>query len=118
MNTSGNAESLYYLKDESNLFVGAIKTVCSSIDFIFEDNDLKDIKYYKDPVSNMSSMKKELVSPQRLKGFKWMIDQKPLDKKVDLIPLPKAIHIENKTTIVEENEDLEKTKPDKKEKSE
>lgn len=100
MHAIGNAESLYYLKDEQERFMGAIKTLCSSMIFEFQDNDLKEVKYYEDPVSNTSPMKKELINPQRLKGFKWSMDRKPADKYVNYIPVSSL----DRTSIENRNE--------------
>jgi len=85
MNASGNAESIYYMEDDLEALVGVIKTVCSKMDFYFEDNDIRDIRYYQDPISKMGNIKKELNNPQRLKAFKWLIDQKPWSKDVHII---------------------------------
>ena len=112
MQTRGNAESLFYMKDDDGAFVGAIRTVCSRMNFIFTDNELSDVKYYKDPVSKMTSIKQELSIPQRLKSFKWLLEMKPTDaimirKKKGIIPagIPAAL-IENSSISDDEAEDL------------
>jgi len=79
MAITGNAQSLYYMKDDENRYSGAILTSCSRIFFLFRDDDIKDIKYYEKPESKMTPMAKELENPQRLTGFNWKIDQKPFD---------------------------------------
>jgi lipopolysaccharide export system protein LptA len=118
---SGNAESLYYLKDEKDRYVGAIKTICSRMIFHFSKNDLQDIKYYKDPVSEMTSIKKEISNPQRLKGFIWDIDLKPRDKYVDKrIAQPRRAMVETSAvnTSLEESGDAKKKGEKQKENTE
>jgi lipopolysaccharide export system protein LptA len=87
MTSTGNAESIYYLKDDENRFVGVIKTVCANMTFFFKGNDLSDVKYYRDPQSQIKSMENEMRNPQRLNGFRWEISKKPLSKKVDAIAI-------------------------------
>jgi len=108
MKTVGNAESLYYMKDDNAAFMGAIKTICSRITFIFEKSELSDIRYYDEPVSTMTTMKQEISVPQRLSGFRWEIDKKPVDKNVDEI-----IIVQKK--VISELQDLEENIPEKNE---
>jgi len=81
MQSSGNAESIYYMKDEDGAYMGAVKTISSKMNFYFEKNELLDIKYLEDPVSKMTPIKKELNLPQRLKSFKWELDKRPPNKE-------------------------------------
>ena len=84
MQTRGNAQTLYYLKDEAGAFTGAVKTVCSHMAFRFKGEELDAIRYYEEPVSVMSPIRQELSRPQRLDGFNWQIERKPPDKNVDI----------------------------------
>ena len=54
-------------------------TSCSRIFFTFWNDDIRDIRYFEKPESKMTPMAKEMENPQKLTGFNWIIDQKPLD---------------------------------------
>lgn len=79
MEISGNAQSLYYMKDDQERYSGAILTSCSRISFVFRDDDIRDIKYFEKPESKMTPMAKEVENPGKLTGFNWQIDRKPLN---------------------------------------
>jgi lipopolysaccharide export system protein LptA len=85
MNVNGNAESIYHLEDSEKYLTGTVKTVCSTIDFYFANNSIKDIKFHTDPQSILTPIVKEIISPQRLGGFRWLDDIRPRNKN-DIYP--------------------------------
>jgi lipopolysaccharide export system protein LptA len=78
MVVSGNAESLYYILDSENAYIGINKTTCSKINFIFKNKELKDILFYSKPVSKLTPMDKADHNALRLSGFNWNIANKPI----------------------------------------
>lgn len=80
MDVDGNAESIYNMEDNAKALTGTVKTVCSSISFSFKDNKINNIKFFSDVKSNLTPIKQEIQNPQRLSGFKWLSDLRPLNK--------------------------------------
>ncbi|MEZ4909007.1 MAG: OstA-like protein [Saprospiraceae bacterium] len=114
LNVNGNAESIYHMEDENKALTGTIKTVCSSIDFYFKDNEIKDIKFNGNPKSNSTPIKQEILNPQILSGFKWYSELRPSDKN-DVFPVK---IVENESIPVQDSNDKKPPIPDmKKEKN-
>jgi lipopolysaccharide export system protein LptA len=85
MDIDGNAESIYNMEDNDKALTGTVKTVCSSISFMFKDNKINNIKFFSDVKSNLTPIKQEIQNPQRLSGFKWLSDLRPMNQN-DLWP--------------------------------
>ena len=81
MLVEGNAETLYYLQDDENAYIGANKTVCSKIRFYFAEDKLDQIKYYAKPSSVLSPMQQVRSRPILLNGFLWQPEKKPKNKE-------------------------------------
>ena len=98
MNVNGNAEAIYHMEDEKKALTGTVKTVSSSIDFDFKNNKIKNIKFYGDPTSDLTPIKKEILTPQLLSGFRWMGEYRPhhkddiFPKKIVISPLEAEIN--------------------------
>lgn len=86
MNINGNAESIYHLEDNEKNLTATVKTVSSTIDFYFANNSIKDIKFHTDPQSILTPIVQEIRNPQRLDGFRWLQDVRPVDK-FDIFPV-------------------------------
>lgn len=89
MEVKGNAESLYLIKDSDEAYVGPNKTLCSSMTFFFEDNELDSIAFYTEPESTMTPMAQATDAELRLKGFSWEERQRPRDIVGLRIPEPR-----------------------------
>jgi lipopolysaccharide export system protein LptA len=76
----GNAQSVYYVLDEEEAFVGVNTTECSKLKFYFGDNEISDIKGYIEVKQKMIPMDKADHEALRLVGFKWLIEQRPITK--------------------------------------
>lgn len=74
----GNAESIYYIKDEEDAYIGANKTVCSRMWFYFKDKELDNIRFFDLPTSVMTPVEEVNPYSMRIDGFKWHIDKRPL----------------------------------------
>jgi len=77
----GNAESIYFLKDDQEAYIGADKTQCSQIKFRFEEGELKEIHTLNQPVSTFIPMQQINLQEMVLDGFRWHITKRPLDKR-------------------------------------
>lgn len=75
---TGNAESIYYAKDDDGAFIGVNKTICSKMHFTFLDNKLSLLRYFGENMSNMVPMGSTDHNTMRLDGFAWREDERPL----------------------------------------
>lgn len=80
MDVMGNAESIYLVRDEDEAYVGANKSVCSSMVFNFKDKELDFINFKVQPSNTMVPIAKAKVTDLKLEGFRWYTDRRPIDK--------------------------------------
>lgn len=80
MSVLGNAESIYFMVDESDAYIGMNKSICSKMSFKFEESDLKDIYFYVNVNSNLIPMK-DVAEEQTLDGFNWQPEIRPKYKE-------------------------------------
>lgn len=77
----GNAESIYYTRDDESAFIGVNKTICSRMYFTFIHNEIHLLKYYGENSSQMVPMNEAAHDTLRLEGFRWRKDERPLNIK-------------------------------------
>jgi hypothetical protein len=80
MYVNGNAQLVYYLKDDDKAYIGVNTSECSKMTFFFENNAVKDIKLYVEPKSMVYPMKSAQHETLKVKGFIWNFDSKPQGK--------------------------------------
>jgi len=90
MYVTGNSRSIYYLKDEEGAFIGLNKTDCSRMRFYFEQDSLTDVRFYTDPTSVLTPMRKATDAEKYLDGFAWNFEIKPNDVD-DLLSISKNV---------------------------
>lgn len=73
----GNAESVYYARDDDEAYIGVNKTVCSDMLMMFGDNEIDGIYFFAQPVANLFPMKKVDHAGLRMAGFSWQQDRRP-----------------------------------------
>lgn len=78
MDVEGNAESLYFIKDEEEAYIGPLKTNSLKITFLFENDSLNFIKLTPENESVLTPMNKASEADFKLPGFKWEIKFRPL----------------------------------------
>jgi lipopolysaccharide export system protein LptA len=78
MKVTGGAESVYYMKDDDDYYTGVNETKCSNMTFIFDEGELLQTRYYKEPTSKLSPMEKANHEAIKLQGFNWQIFRRPL----------------------------------------
>ena len=83
MTVTGNAESIYYTRDDRSAFIGVNKTICSKMFFTFDQGEIHLLKYYGDNSSSLLPMHETNHNSMRLEGFQWRADEKP--QKADVI---------------------------------
>ena len=78
MKVQGNSESLYYMLDDENAYIGVNELKCSFMIFDFEDGDLYRIGSYTQPESVLHPMEGTNHESLKLQGFQWLISRRPL----------------------------------------
>lgn len=77
MDVSGNAETIYYAKDDDGGYVGVNQTICSEMVLYFGANEVERIKLFKQPDSSITPMEQADHNTLRLNGFKWLTEERP-----------------------------------------
>ncbi len=89
MHVHGNAETIYYILDDLDAYIGVNKSTCSQIKIFFGNNQVKRIVSYKEVDSTLHPMKEVDHSTMILEGYKWQDEKRP-KSKYDLDP-PKMV---------------------------
>lgn len=74
---TGNAESIYYTRDDKSAFIGVNQTICSKMYFTFTDNQIDLLKYFGENSSTMTPMGEANHDSLRLEGFRWRDEERP-----------------------------------------
>lgn len=77
MYVNGNAESIYYAQDDSLAYIAVNKSLASKMKLTFEDGEISNIHFIKDPVSDVHPMGRIDHESIKLKGFTWQWDSRP-----------------------------------------
>lgn len=77
MDVQGNAESVYYARDEAEGYIGVNKTICSEMLLYFGDNQITDIRFFEAPKANLYPMRQADHDQLRIKGFRWENQRRP-----------------------------------------
>ncbi len=78
---TGNAESIYYTRDDQSAFIGVNKTICSKMYFTFLAGQIHLLKYYGENSSTMMPMGEADHNALRLEGFRLREDERPKNLK-------------------------------------
>ncbi|MCB9350572.1 MAG: hypothetical protein H6573_24130 [Lewinellaceae bacterium] len=74
----GNAESVYYARDEEGGYVGVNKTICSEMLIYFGDNQVEKLKFFTEPKAEMQPMQQADHNALRMPGFSWEKERRPM----------------------------------------
>ena len=91
MEVQGNAESIYFLKDSEDAFIGPNLTLCSQMVFYFGNSELDSITYYTQPESTLTPMEQATQSDFKLAGFRWEAARRPSDISSLRLPSVKTL---------------------------
>jgi lipopolysaccharide assembly outer membrane protein LptD (OstA) len=78
MRVLGNGESVYYILDETQAYIGVNKTICSEMLLDFGNNEVTDIRFFTKPNGQFTPMKQANHNALRLPGFRWIIEERPM----------------------------------------
>ncbi len=77
INVTGNAETIYYVKEEDGNLIGINKAVASRMRIEIEDSQIKRIFYFETPDGNMLPDRDLPASERTLQGFNWLESKRP-----------------------------------------
>ena len=77
MEVDGNAESIYFARDEEDAYLGMNRTTCSEMLILFGANEVDQIKFFAQPTATMHSMKDIQRDPPKLDGYSWEFPKRP-----------------------------------------
>ncbi len=81
MSVIGNGESIFYVQDEDEGYVGPEQIACSDMFLTFENGELQFIRFLVEPKGKLQPMKEANHNQLRLPGFKWEAKKRPLSPK-------------------------------------
>lgn len=124
-----NAESIYYIYNDKNEFVGIRKSVCSRINVEMTANKIETMTGYNNAESNIYPEEEFPENARKLRGFTWRGDERitskegifpeeelALDNKAQLESKKKASKIEKPMEILKETLEYDEKHPKPKEK--
>ncbi len=76
----GNAQTIYYAREEDKSLIGINKAVSSDMLIFLEKNQLQSITYIDKPEAQLIPEKDFPVQELKLKGFKWAEERRPINK--------------------------------------
>lgn len=77
MKVEGNAESIYFARDEVDAYLGMNQTTCSEMLILFGANEVDQIKFFAQPTATMHAMKDVQKAPPELEGYNWLFPDRP-----------------------------------------
>ncbi|MHB1922279.1 MAG: OstA-like protein [Chitinophagaceae bacterium] len=81
MHVDGNAESIYFAKDDQEAYVGVAKTTGAILNIYFKKKALFRIVFIKDVKSTFYSIPKMNPEDLKLRHFKWRESERPSSRK-------------------------------------
>jgi hypothetical protein len=93
MRAQGNAESVYYVKDEKEALVGVNNATADIIDIRVKNKELNKVVYIGEVNGTMFPIRQATEQNKFLRGFKWMENRRPKSRFelfADEVPLPPA----------------------------
>jgi len=85
MQVEGNAESIYYAKDDFGAYVGVNYIICSEMMLFFGDNQVESIKFFTQPDGKAYPMRQVNHEKLKLEGVRWYKERRPTSLN-DLFP--------------------------------
>lgn len=80
MHVDGNAESIYYVKDDEGGFISVNKSLSAVINIHFNAGELNKVVFIKDPEGTMYPFTQRPIDELLLENFRWEIKRRPKSK--------------------------------------
>jgi hypothetical protein len=81
MRSRGNAESVYYAKDDNGALVGVNRASGDIIDIRFKDKEVKRVVFINDVSGTLFPIRQATDQDKLLKNFQWFADKRPKTKE-------------------------------------
>lgn len=78
---TGNGQTIYYAKNSTNKDVGVNRADCSDLIIGITKNELNKITLVNDPDGTLYPIKELRTQELRLKGFKWLQEERPKNRE-------------------------------------
>ena len=78
---SGNAETIYFVREEDKSMIGINKSLSSYMNIGLEDNKIKTITYLENPDATLFPERELTQGELFLKGFQWLEKSRPMTKE-------------------------------------
>ncbi|MEM6377189.1 MAG: OstA-like protein [Bacteroidota bacterium] len=93
LRVEGNAETVYYVKDDNGAYIGVDQSACSKMVIYFETGEIDKIKFITEPNSVLYPMTEVDHDNLRLKGFEWLYNKKP-KQRLDIFAVTDKISVD------------------------
>ncbi len=80
IHVEAGSETIYYVREEDETLIGVNKAISGSMWIFVRDNEIERIQYIGAPVATLYPEKDLPSGEDRLKGFIWLSDRRPLNK--------------------------------------
>ncbi len=77
----GNAESVFYVREENGDLIGINKTISSDMNIYLSENEVQSITPIRNVDAHMYPESEAPEEDKQMKGFKWIEDQRPRKKE-------------------------------------
>ncbi|MFN8323118.1 MAG: OstA-like protein [Chitinophagales bacterium] len=81
LDVKGNAESIYFGKDDKEKYLGNNKAISTDITICFKEKKIDKIVFIQKPEAVFTPMKMLTKEQMELKDFKWQIERKPKSRE-------------------------------------
>jgi len=78
LTVNGNVESIYFIQDEADAYVGMNKMLSANMKMFLSDNKVKRLTFFQQPDGTSIPMKAVGSNPEKLSGFNWNLKFRPL----------------------------------------
>lgn len=92
----GNAETVYWLREEDGSMIGVNMSQSVAMDIKIEKNQIVRIKYFKKTTETLYPKEKMKPGIEILKGFEWLDELRPVDPN-DIFRKPKKVEQTDET---------------------
>lgn len=74
---NGNAQSVYYILEDSSAYTGVNKIECQDMLLMMKDNKVDQVRFYQKPKGKMLPYKEAKKENLTLKGYLWQEEKRP-----------------------------------------
>jgi hypothetical protein len=77
----GNGQSIYYSRNSKKQYTGVNRADCSDMLIFINESKINSITLINEPDATLYPIREIPPSELRLKGFVWLVEQRPLNKE-------------------------------------